>query len=278
MPAVDSAGANSSGRIAPRRTSVARGGSGTIQIHAAYKAKAATPRITRSVILRATDRGAERRVSKTLGSTAITGSERVTPGNSGTLAGAAEAIDGAAVCALTGTSLAWKEPTIEPTPADKPVCEFRADCRLQPTRRRYFSKGRAATKGYRPCPTTAPVDTCHWALGGQTSASDHFGASALSRVRSLVPSGCDKVRIAPVGLSLFMGHKAHRTPPSPRLSPETIPPRLGSAYVEPFFLSEWSGNRGSLLPLGQRPPPRVRDAPACARQACRRPTCARGAP
>jgi hypothetical protein len=119
IAAVDSAGANSSGRIAPRRTSVARGGSGAIQIHAAYKTKAATPRISRSVILRATDRGAERRVSKTLGSTAITASERVTPGNSGTLAGAAEAIAGAGACALTGSSLAWREPTIEPTLADK---------------------------------------------------------------------------------------------------------------------------------------------------------------
>jgi hypothetical protein len=155
IAAVASVGANSSGRIAPRRTSVARGGSGAIQIHTAYKAKAATPRISRSVILRATDRGAERRVSKTLGSIAITASERVTPGNSGTLAGAAEAIAGAGACALTGSSLAWREPTIEPTPADKPVYGFRADCRLQPTRRRYFSKGRAGTKGHRPWPTTA---------------------------------------------------------------------------------------------------------------------------
>jgi hypothetical protein len=74
-----------------------------------------------------------------------------------------------------------------------------------------------------------PVDACHWALGNaKHRRARHFGSSArLPRGWSLVPPGCDKVRIAPVGLSLFMGHKARRTPPSP---PQ--PPRLAEAICE----------------------------------------------
>jgi hypothetical protein len=74
--AVDASGTISAGSVVPRRTGVSRGASGKIQIHATYKAEAATPRTKRSVTLRATDRGGERRVRETLGSTtAMTGSE-----------------------------------------------------------------------------------------------------------------------------------------------------------------------------------------------------------
>ena len=60
---------DSAGSVVPRRTGVSRAASGKIQIHATYKAKAATPRTKRSATLRATDRGGERRVRETLGST-----------------------------------------------------------------------------------------------------------------------------------------------------------------------------------------------------------------
>jgi hypothetical protein len=69
IEAVDASGTISAVSVVPRRTGVSRGASGKIQIHATYKAKAATPRTKRSVTLRATDRGGERRVRETLGST-----------------------------------------------------------------------------------------------------------------------------------------------------------------------------------------------------------------
>ena len=76
IEAVDASGTISAGSVVPRRTGVSRAASGKIQIHATYKAKAATPRTKRSVTLRATDRGGERRVRETLGSaTAMTESE-----------------------------------------------------------------------------------------------------------------------------------------------------------------------------------------------------------
>jgi hypothetical protein len=76
MAAVNGSGAISAGPVVPRKTELSGGASSEIKIHAAYKAKAATPRTRRSVTLRSTDRRGKRRVRETFDSTtAMTESE-----------------------------------------------------------------------------------------------------------------------------------------------------------------------------------------------------------
>ena len=121
-----------------------RGASGESQIHAAHKAKAATPRIRRSVILRPIDRGAGSKIRKTRGSTDIIASERVTLGNSGITDGAATSIGDAAGLALTD-SLVCGESSIERRLRTGPVSICAIVDSSEPGRR-YVSKKRAEAK------------------------------------------------------------------------------------------------------------------------------------
>jgi len=88
-----------------------------IQTQAPYKAKATTPRISRSVILRAIDRCGRCRTCSTLGSTAMIESAGVSPGSSGTMGGAAASTIEATGVALT-VSLAGVKFSIEHAPSN----------------------------------------------------------------------------------------------------------------------------------------------------------------
>jgi hypothetical protein len=83
------------------------------------------------VILRALDRRAGRAICKTLGSTDIIASERVTLGNFGAMDGAAKSIGDAAGLAFTD-ALAWEESSIKrplrtgPPIDSKPIVDRRA--------------------------------------------------------------------------------------------------------------------------------------------------------
>jgi ribosomal protein L14 len=123
---VVSVGAFTSGDpVVPRRAGemVARGDSSGIKTHVPYKAKAATPRIRRSVILRAIDRRGARRIRKASGSTARIESAAVMLGSSGTMDGAAAALIEAAEPVLT-ESRTGGEFSIRRTHVSLPSNEF----------------------------------------------------------------------------------------------------------------------------------------------------------
>jgi hypothetical protein len=111
----------------PRSTSSLCGASVGSPTHAAYKTRAMIPRIRRSASLRAIDRCAGRRIRNTLGSTDIIASERVTPGNSGTIEASAASTGGAGGSAFAGELLTLDKLLIErPLRRTGPPHRFRA--------------------------------------------------------------------------------------------------------------------------------------------------------